>query len=200
MADKIYELDGFSFSSEAELARAKKEKETIDYMKKQVSGDNIKELLKIYNKAVSKGAFQTIYGYMYLAEIRQILITKGGIDSTMLGLVPVKQQTAEGAGVRLSTDASAKEVRRYKVLYEAIRDKNRILQMAVGFLLVIILVMLIITYRSRYSVFTYFTDYEQSIRTEVEDEYEQWSQEIQQREEAVEAKEKELGIDAVAEE
>lgn len=190
MANKTYELEGFSFASKGEYERAVKERDTIAQMKENIAEDNVKELLKVYNKSVSKGAFQTIFGYLYLVEIRQVLLEKGGIDVTKLEPVPVKYPEAEG---RLSTDTSAKEVRRYKLLYEAIRDKNKILKMATGFLLVIILAMLVITYHSRYSIFTYFTDYENTIRTEVEDEYQKWQREIEERERAVEEKEKELG-------
>lgn len=195
MADNQYKINDFVFESKAEYERAKKEKETIAYIK--ANTDSVKELLKVYNKSVQKASFQTIFGYLYLQEIRQQIIEAGVADEEMLAPVPIKYiQKDSAVGGKLSTDASAKEVRRYKLLYENIQDKNKILKMAIGFLLIIIVGIVAITYQSKYSVFTYFTDYENTIRTEIEDEYEEWNKSIKEREDAVKEKEAELGIEA----
>lgn len=194
MADSQYKIDDFIFDSQAEYERAKKEKETIAYIKANTDSDSTKELLKVYNKSVNKGSFQTIFGYLYLQELRQQILAAGVAEEEMLAAVPVKYAPRDGSEIRLSTDASAKEVRRYKLLYEDIRDRNKILKMAVGFLVIVIVAMVAITYQSKYSVFTYFSDYEHTIRTEIEDEYAKWQESLQQREDAVKQKEAELGI------
>lgn len=194
MADSQYKINDFIFDSKAEYERAKKEKETIAYIRANTDLNNKKELLKVYNKSVSKGSFQTVFGYLFLQELRQQIVAAGVAGEEMLAAVPVKYAPKDGLEVKLSTDASAKEVRRYKLLYEEIRDRNKILKMAVGFLLIVIVAMVAITYQSKYSVFTYFTDYEHTIRTEIEDEYAKWQKSIQQREDAVKQKEAELGI------
>lgn len=193
MADSQYKINDFIFDSKTEYERAKKEKETIAYIKANTDLNSNKELLKVYNKSVSKGSFQTVFGYLFLQELRQQIVAAGVVQEEMLTAVPVKYVPKDGSEVRLSTDASAKEVRRYKLLYENIRERNKILKMAVGFLVVVIVAMVAITYQSKYSVFTYFTDYEHTIRTEIEDEYAGWQESLQQREDAVKQKEAELG-------
>lgn len=192
MAEKEYRLDEFLFESRTEYERALKEKETIAQIRENLK-DNHRELLKLYNKSITKGAFQTIYGYDFLRELREKLIADGTVAEDVLSPVPVKN-CSDGGVAKLSTDASAKEIRKYKVLYNDVNDKNRILKMAIGFLLAVIIAMLVITLQSKYTVFTYFTDYEDEIRIQIEDEYEEWQADLEEREKKVEEKENQLGI------
>lgn len=194
MADKQYVIGAYCFETKAEYDRALKEKETITYIRENTNHDSIKEILKIYNKSIEKSSFQTIFGYMYLAELRERLVNEGGLSEENLAPIPMKMQKEE-AGGKLSTDESARQIRKYKLLYEHGKDNTKIYKMAVVFLILMIVAMVVITYRSKYSVFTYFTDYENEIRTEVEDEYMYWQTELEKREEAVGRKEEELGIE-----
>ena len=43
----------------------------------------------------------------------------------------------------------------------------------------------LLTFKSKYSYLTYFTDYENNIRNEVIDEYEQWEKELKAREDVL---------------
>lgn len=194
MAQQQYVIGAYCFETKAEYDRALKEKETITYIRENTNHDSIKEILKIYNKSIEKSSFQTIFGYMYLDELRERLIKEGGLSEENLTPIPMKAPKAE-AGGKLSTDESARQIRKYKLLYEHGKDNAKIYKMAVVFLILMIVAMVVITYRSKYSVFTYFTDYENKIRTEVEDEYMYWQTELEKREEAVSQKEEELGIE-----
>ena len=64
--------------------------------------------------------------------------------------------------------------------------------MVICFLLVIIIVMLVITYNSQYSVFTYFTNYKSDMENELIDKYENWESELEERERQLEEREKAL--------
>ena len=46
--------------------------------------------------------------------------------------------------------------------------------------------MLYITSKYQYSILTYFTDYEEKIRNEIVDEYEEWEKQLEEREKELE--------------
>jgi len=52
--------------------------------------------------------------------------------------------------------------------------------------------LVIITVKSKYSVFTYFTDYKSNMENELIDKYEKWEQTLDDRQKALEKEEKEL--------
>ena len=49
----------------------------------------------------------------------------------------------------------------------------------------IIIAMIIITAKAKYSIFTYFTDYETKMENELIDKYEKWEDELEAREKAL---------------
>ena len=71
-------------------------------------------------------------------------------------------------------------------LYENEKIKRTILTVAVITLVAVIVAMFVITMSSKYSFLTYFTDYENNIREQVIDEYEEWENSLKEREQALE--------------
>lgn len=177
-------VDGYGFSDEREAACARKEKETIAYIVANSNMEDGKSLLKIYNRAVEKMSFKTIIGYRFLGGIRAKILQMELVKPDSLMPIPMAPSSSA-----VEEDAVIPEVDmaiRTKEQEAAVREKTRIYRMIIGFLVVIIIAMIAITVKSRYSVFTYFTDYEQDIRDEVEDQYAQWQEELEQREKALE--------------
>lgn len=64
--------------------------------------------------------------------------------------------------------------------------------MVITVLLIIILGMLLVTFKTRYSVFTYFTNYKEEMREELVDEYEQWQDQLEQKEKQLDERENAL--------
>ena len=67
---KTYTYQGFTFSSEAELAEAKKEAEVVAYIRSQADLGNVKTVLKLYNRLIEKGTLSTVLGVAFLKELR----------------------------------------------------------------------------------------------------------------------------------
>ena len=65
--------------------------------------------------------------------------------------------------------------------------------MAIVFLVVIIGAMIFITYNSKYSVFTYFTDYKTNMENELVDQYQEWRNQLEEKEKELDEREKALG-------
>ena len=71
----MYVVNGFSFESEKEAERAKKEVESIRIIREQTKLDNPEIILKLYNTLLKKRYFKTQIGISFLVELREYLCT-----------------------------------------------------------------------------------------------------------------------------
>lgn len=191
--DKKYVIDGFSFPNASEYERAKKEKETVAYLSVNTDMTDSKEVYRIYKKAVEKRSFQTVFGWEYMEKLRSCLIAAAHVEEDVLDAIPVGiiRDTAklpeEKDGVQKEN-----ELKKYQEAYRKVKAGSSVKSFLIAAMLVVIAAMLIITFRSRYSIFTYFTNYEDNIRNEVVNEYEKWERELKEKEENLEQRERKL--------
>ena len=183
MEKNQYQIDQYSFASREEYERALKEKETIAYLQANTNSDNAKALLKVYNRSVEKESFRTVIGIEYLSALRKQLSASGVVTEEALALVPVSKGVAKG---KLEEDTNQsqleRQVSRYKAAYESARSGRIIKNMTIIILIMVIIAILLITYQSRYSVFTYFSNYKEKMREELIDEYTDWETQLEQKE------------------
>lgn len=186
-------LDGFKFSSKKEFERAMKEKETIEYIVANTDMSDMKAVLKVYNKAVEKKSFQTVIGIMFVSNMRRKLITSRTVMEKNLAYVPVVQKyvKVEKKPV-LKKDDAERNAEKYKKAYEDEAAGRKIRNMAIVFLSILLAALVIITVKSKYSVLTYFTDYQSKMENELIDKYEDWEQTLENKQKELDNKEKEL--------
>ncbi len=194
MAEK-YEMDGYLFTDKEDFERAKREKETIAYICAKTDMTDMKAIYKIYRIAVEKKSFQTVFGLEYMKDLRDRLSGSGIVTEDMLEPVPVGKVAVKKVVVPVlpgEGEDTAETGQKPGQLMEEI-DRLKFHQIIKNFLIavlaVVIGIMLFVTSRYKYSIFTYFTDYEQKIRDEVADEYQEWEKELETREKALEEKE-----------
>lgn len=188
---KKYVLDGYLFANAADFERAKKEQETIQYLTANTNMADMKALYKLYKMSVEKKSFQTIFGLQYLEEIRKRLIGSGVVEKDLLEPIPVQtvmEKKAKEPGYLNNADQTEK----YKKAYENAKAGNKIRTFFIIILFVVIAVMVGITYKSQYSVFTYFTNYKENMKNEILNEYENWESDLNKREKKVKEKEQQL--------
>lgn len=186
-----YSVDGYKFAARPDYERALKEYESIKYIKANTDFSDTKSVLKLYNRAVENSSFKSAVGVAFMKELRDNIVGSGILEEKLIAPIPV--QKIEGSG-RMTRDEKDAQIKRYKEAYENADAGRKIRNIIIVFLVVIIAAMLIITYMSRYSVFTYFTDYKSDMENELIDKYEHWQNELDRREAAVKAKEDKLGI------
>ena len=195
MEKKEYILDGYAFRDVHTWERAKKEKETIAYLEANTGTEDVKAVYKLYMHAVEKCSFQTVIGLKYMEKLRRVLLDANAISEEALPPIPVlllpsvQKEDPEEKFYRQNLE---KRVAYYKEEVEKEKAGKTIKNFLVGILLVVIVAMLVITLRSKYSVFTYFTNYKEYIRNEVIDEMENWQNQLEEREEKLEKREKQL--------
>lgn len=189
MSEK-YVIDGFSFQNASDYERAKKEKETIAYLSANTDMTDMKAVYKIYRLSLEKKSFQTIFGLAYLEDLRKRLAGSGIVAEEMLEPIPtgrllmvIKQKQAEAEGKSVS---EAEEKLQNKKVGNIIKN------FLIVVLLLIIAAMLFITSQSQYSIFTYFTNYKEDMRNEIADEFEEWENQLNQKEAELEERENHL--------
>lgn len=197
MEKQEYQLDGFLFQNKEDYDRAVKEKETITYLKANSNSDDMKALLRIYNRSIEKESFRTVIGMEYMNDIRKRLVASGLVSKEALAPIPVQRSTVflrdRGEDGGRNGANLERQLKRYKEAYESASAGKTIKNMAIVILILVIFAMMFITYRTKYSVFTYFTNYKEKMRNEVIDEYENWQEQLEQKEEELKEREAKLG-------
>lgn len=177
-----YEIGSFIFESRETYDKAEKEVGIIQVLRDNVELSDPKKALKVYNRFVTEGTFQTIIGYSFLNELRNYLIQNEVSTPEALEVIRIKEPVVKAADtlpVRPSGES------RYKRLYEEQKAFNAKYKIAVIALIIFLLGAVIITAKTKYSVFTYFTDYHTNMENELIDKYEKWEADLQQREDAL---------------
>lgn len=184
-----YTISGYSFSNKGDYERALKEKEAISYIVANTNMADMKAVLKVYNRSVEKKSFQTVLGFEFVKNMRKNLINSGIVSEDTIQAVPVQPVSAGKADNSIAQDMAEK----YKLAYENEHAGRTIRNMVIVFLIVIIGAMMFITYNSKYSVFTYFTDYKTDMENELVDKYQEWKNQLDEKEKELNEREKALG-------
>lgn len=187
-----YIIGGYSFSNKGDYERALKEKEAISYIVANTNMADMKSVLKVYNRSVEKKSFQTVLGLEFIKNMRKNLINSGIVSEDTIQAVPVPPASA-GKGVKADNSIAQDMAEKYKIAYENEHTGRNIRNMAIVFLVVIIGAMMFITYNSKYSVFTYFTDYKTDMENELVDKYQEWKNQLEKKEKELDEREKALG-------
>lgn len=186
-------LEGFRFSSDEEYRLAKKELDTIHNIESKVDLSDAKSALQIYNKAVSKGTFKTIIGYEFLAGLRDNIVSAELVRDELLNPIPLMQIKKKNTAASFVTD----EESRYKSLYEHERNSKKAYKLVIAFMAIIIIGIFVVSFSSKYSFVTYFTNYEEQIRNQIIDEYETWQSDLEEREKLLEGSSEQTGGESI---
>ncbi len=198
--EKKYIMDGYAFPTAADYERAKKEKETVAYLSANTDLSNMKEVYKVYKTAVEKRSFYTVYGLEYLQKLRRTLIGSGVAEDALepvpagagISAVSAGNKGAAPGAKRMSLSQSEKKVKEYQEAYEKAKAGSMVKNFLIVILAAVIGGMFFITSKSQYSVLTYFTNYEEKIRDEVVNEYEEWETRLNKKEQELAKKEQKL--------
>ncbi len=184
-----YTVDGYVFQNASDYERALKEKETIAYLSANTDMANMKDVYKIYKLSVEKKSFQTVFGLVFLEELRKRLLGSETVTEDILEPIPTGRIVMVSKEKSAKSGAEARELNKYKEAYQKAKSGSVIKNFLILVLIVVIGVMLFITSRNQYSIFTYFTNYEENIRNEIVNEYEEWQQQLEEKEKELEERE-----------
>lgn len=185
MKKDAFEVKAFVFESREMYEQAKKDEEIICDLQKNLDLSDWKKALKTYNRLVMEKTFSTVVGYGFLMHLRDFLVTGNLVKAEDLVAIPVKGVSRNSSD--LMPQRPQKESR-YKGLYEKQKIKNKKMKIILTAVLIFFVTAVVITARTDYSVFTYFTNYKTQMEEEIINKYEQWEAELQEREDALNQK------------
>lgn len=179
-----FEWNGYAYDTKAEWEEAKKEEESIRYIKAKTNLSDPDKALKIYQGLVEKRTFVTPVGTGFLTELRSSILRSGVVPAEELPGVPVVLPRRKGRSVAAFEQENQDKNRMMADYYRG-RLKNA--HFAIVLLIAVIIAMFLIT---MFGPNTPFVDAE----VKLQDKYAAWEQELTERENAVRAKEQELKL------
>ena len=175
---KANTVNGYIFGSAGDVELANQELNAAKYIEKKISDKNVNTVLAIYRAALDKKMFRTPVGYSYMHELQKKLIN-GGVNPEEIDPIPLYQVFSN------LTDEKPKRVIPVKKKREPDQKKIAMLTLVNIILAVLVIVMFFISMSgSRPTVLNY--------RQAIENEYSSWKEELDEREQAIKEKEREL--------
>lgn len=176
---------GFCFMDAKEFKEAKREAESIEYIKANTDLNDRNKALKLYHKLVDRKTFKSIIGYVFLKELQNKILQDGIVTPDNLPNIIVEKNAKIPKAY--ANTLEMEKVERHKEILENYRIRHRNARIINFFLVVIIIAMIAISlFRDR----TVFVEFE----NQVIDKYASWEEELQERENALKEKEEQVGL------
>lgn len=170
-----YYHDGFTFLTKEEALQAEVESKRIAYIEERIDYSNPIKVLSIYNKAIDERIFEGQVGLTYLRKVQEFLMNSPEVNPEQIQAIPafdlVKHPKKEAI-------PKQKQERSQQLIFSVIMNIA---------LVAAIIAMFAITLTSENPN---ILNYERNLQNR----YASWEQELKTRENAVRAKERELGI------
>ena len=180
MKETEYKVAGYVFTDAHTYKEAKREEETVEYIKANTDLNDLNKALKLYHKLVDRKTLNTVIGYSFLYDLRSKILKAGIVTKENLPGIRIEKQDKEP---RVYDNVLEKErEQRHIALMEDYKTKLRNSRIISIFLAIIILTMVVIAVfsdRSMYSIY----------ENQVIDKYESWQTELEDREKALEQRE-----------
>ncbi len=183
MKENEYTVAGYSFSNVHDYKDAKRDEETIEYIKSKTDLSDLNKTLKLYHKLVERKTLKTIVGYTFLKELQERIVKEGIVSRDNLPYIPIDKQIKAYSSA-LAHEQEQKHLSKIENYKIKLRN-SRIISL---FLMVIIIAMILISIFSDRSV---FINYENKII----DKYALWEEELNAREKLIKEKEEANSVD-----
>ena len=184
MAEDKWELAGYVFLNKEDYERAKKESESVSYIKERTNWKDKKQILKIYNKAVDNQMFHTVIGYEFMRQLRSLVVNSGIVEEEYVKAIPIQKQGSEQE-LPKDINEAVKLAEQYRRIYELAKEEKKRLKIIIVFMVLMVCTMMGLAYVN-------YRTYDESA---VLNKYAGWETELEERENIIREKEKELGID-----
>lgn len=179
------EAGGFLFINGEDAALADKERKQIEYLEKKLDYQNPEQILAVLQKLIDERTFKTPIGMLYLKKLQDYLMNKVYIGQDRIPFIPVDEpcdRSVRIAKVELKTVKEARERQKERKI------SNYKISVAMNILLVIgMLVMFwVATTSDTPNILNY--------KSAIENQYASWEEELNQREQVLREKERELKV------
>lgn len=186
MKDNEYKVAGYIFTDAHDYKEAKREEETIEYIRANTDLGDMNKAVKLYHKLVERKTLKTVVGYAFLKELQERIRKEGILSEDNIPCIRVEKNAKPIRAYSGALDHEAEK--RHQNILENYKIKLRNSRIISVFLAVIIIAMLLISVFSDRSI---FTDYENQIL----DKYSVWEEELNARQQELDQREAQLSQD-----
>ncbi|HHV10644.1 MAG TPA: hypothetical protein GXX75_10250 [Clostridiales bacterium] len=183
MKENKYIVAGYSFTEAYDYKEAKREEETVQYIKANTDLNDLTKVIKLYQKLTARKMLKTVVGFEFLKELQNRIRKEEIVSEDNIPPIPVERKEKE---IKVySGELDHEREKKHEAVLADYKVKLRNSWIVCGFLAVIIIAMLFISAFSDKGV---FTDYE----NQVLDKYSAWEEELNAREAKLDALEADL--------
>lgn len=183
MKQKIeIDVDGFLFYDEKEAEQARREIEGVRYIQEKMDKTQPEMVLKVYNQVVRQNMFETVVGQNYLRDLQEYLRAIPEIPSEYILPIPIEKKRRKPEPKR-----EAAEQKKQKAVAQNVDYKKKFqisLILNVVFFISILCMFLINLTSNSPTILNY--------ETELINKYEQWEEELEEREQILKERESAL--------
>ncbi len=180
MKENEYKVAGYSFSDAHDYKEAKREEETIEYIKANTDLNDLNKAIKLYHKLIERKTLKTVVGYTFLKELQERILKEGIVGSENMPCI--KKEKNEKQVRAYSNALEHDQEQKHLSMIEDYRIRLRNSRIISLFLVGIILAMIAISIFSDRNI---FSNYENKII----DKYSAWEEELKAREQLLEENE-----------
>lgn len=180
MGNNNYKISGYSFEDSQDYKEAKRELESVEYIKANTDLNDINKVLKLYTKLVERKTLKSVIGIAFMNELRYRILSAGIVSENNLPDIRIEKPNNP---IRVYDNVlEHQQEKAHLAMIEDYRIKLKNSRIISVFLIIIIVAMFLISIfmdRSMYSIY----------ENKVIDKYEAWQQELDARETALEERE-----------
>ncbi|MBO4374129.1 MAG: hypothetical protein J5829_03385 [Lachnospiraceae bacterium] len=178
-------VQGVRYASIHDAAAAREELKKIMYIKSRMNYNNPEEVLAIYNKMIENKLFVTPTGHEFLFEIRSFLTQAPGMDRDRIYTINTDSLFTQRARNEARASMRPPAAPNVKAELKRMRNGYRISVIVNIFLVAVIIALFAIALNSdNPNILNY--------RTVIENQYAEWEESLQERENLLREKEKQM--------
>lgn len=186
MKETEYKVAGYSFTDAQAYKEAKREAESIEYIKANTDLSDLNKAVKLYQKLTERKTLKTVVGYGFLKELQERILKEGILSQENIPGIPVEKDEIIVKAYKTQLDQESEKKHQQIVEDYRIKLKNsRIISL---FLALIIIGMLVIAFLNDNVIIN-------NKETEIINKYSQWKEELEAREKALEEREAALSAE-----
>jgi uncharacterized membrane protein len=173
MKENEYKVAGYSFSDAHDYKEAKREAESIDYIRANTDLNDLNKTIKLYHKLVERKTLKTVVGFTFLKELQERIVKEGIVSKENM---PCIQIVKEEKQIRsYANTLEHEQEQKHLTMIEDYKIRLRNSRIISAFLVGIIIVMIVISIWSDRNI---FSNYENKIL----DKYSAWEEDLNSRE------------------
>jgi hypothetical protein len=173
MKENENKVAGYSFSDAHDYKEAKREAETIEYIKANTDLNDLNKAIKLYHKLIERKTLKTVVGFAFLKELQERIVKEGIVSKESVPCIQIERDEK-----KLKTYANSLEQEREQKQQEMIENykiRLRNSRIISAFLAGIIIIMIIISIWSDRNIFSNFEN-------EILNKYSAWEEDLKARE------------------